>query len=101
MRDGCCLFLQNIWKTLMGCFWFLIFFVCFLCSIWEFDGLLWISRILFVFCVELGFMLDGYGFFWFFNQNYINKICGLLWFLIVCLFSMFNWDFFVMGRVFI
>ena len=23
------------------------------------DGLLWISRILFVFCVELGFMLDG------------------------------------------
>lgn len=65
------------------------------------DGLLWISRILFVFCVELGFMLDGYGFFWFFNQNYINKICGLLWFLIVCLFSMFNWDFFLMGRVFI
>ena len=29
MRDGCCLFLQNIWKTLTGCFWFLNFFCLF------------------------------------------------------------------------
>jgi hypothetical protein len=42
----------------MGWFWFLVFRL--------------------FFCVQLGFIY----------KNYVYNLCGLLWFLIVCLFSM-------------